>query len=305
MSLREALEEYLTVRRVLGFILAEPSRLLRKFVVYAEQEDTSFITTELAVRWAIQSDCQPAQWANRLSMVRRFACYMSALDARTEIPPQDLLPHRFRRPQPYLYTDEEITHLIKAAQMLPSPLRLRVATYSTLYGLIAVTGMRVSEPVGLDRDDVDLNRGILTVRRTKFGKTRMLPLHASTLEALRRYVDRRDRLFPRTRSFFVSERGTRLTVWSVEKTFVLLSRQIGLRSPEDSYGPRLHDLRHRFAVQTLLRWYRTDIDVERHLPELSTYLGHVHVADTYWYISAVPELLQLATLRLEQREALR
>jgi integrase len=305
MSLREALEEYLTVRRVLGFILAEPSRLLRKFVVYAEQEDTSFITTELAVRWAIQSDCQPAQWANRLSMVRRFACYMSALDARTEIPPQDLLPHRFRRPQPYLYTDEEITHLIKAAQMLPSPLRLRGATYSTLYGLIAVTGMRVSEPVGLDRDDVDLNRGILTVRRTKFGKTRMLPLHASTLEALRRYVDRRDRLFPRTRSFFVSERGTRLTVWSVEKTFVLLSRQIGLRSPEDSYGPRLHDLRHRFAVQTLLRWYRTDIDVERHLPELSTYLGHVHVADTYWYISAVPELLHLATLRLEQRGALR
>lgn len=305
MSLREALEEYLTVRRVLGFILAEPSRLLRKFVVYAEQEDTSFITTELAVRWAIQSDCQPAQWANRLSMVRRFACYMSALDARTEIPPQDLLPHRFRRPQPYLYTDEEITHLIKAAQKLPSPLRLRGATYSTLYGLIAVTGMRVSEPVGLDRDDVDLNRGILTVRRTKFGKTRMLPLHASTLEALRRYVDRRDRLFPRTRSFFVSERGTRLTVWSVEKTFVLLSRQIGLRSPEDSYGPRLHDLRHRFAVQTLLRWYRTDIDVERHLPELSTYLGHVHVADTYWYISAVPELLHLATLRLEQRGALR
>jgi integrase len=305
MSLREALEEYLTVRRVLGFILAEPSRLLRKFVVYAEQEDTSFITTELAVRWAIQSDCQPAQWANRLSMVRRFACYMSALDARTEIPPQDLLPHRFRRPQPYLYTDEEITHLIKAAQMLPSPLRLRGTTYSTLYGLIAVTGMRVSEPVGLDRDDVDLNRGILTVRRTKFGKTRMLPLHASTLEALRRYVDRRDRLFPRTRSFFVSERGTRLTVWSVEKTFVLLSRQIGLRSPEDSYGPRLHDLRHRFAVQTLLRWYRTDIDVERHLPELSTYLGHVHVADTYWYISAVPELLHLATLRLEQRGALR
>jgi integrase len=238
-------------------------------------------------------------------MVRRFACYMSALDARTEIPPQDLLPHRFRRSQPYLYTDEEITHLIKAAQKLPSPLRLRGATYSTLYGLIAVTGMRVSEPVGLDRDDVDLNRGILTVRRTKFGKTRMLPLHASTLEALRRYVDRRDRLFPRTRSFFVSERGTRLTVWSVEKTFVLLSRQIGLRSPEDSYGPRLHDLRHRFAVQTLLRWYRTDIDVERHLPELSTYLGHVHVADTYWYISAVPELLQLATLRLEQRGALR
>jgi integrase len=230
---------------------------------------------------------------------------MITLDARTEIPPQGLLPYRFRRKQPYLYTDEEITHLIKAAKKLSSPLGLRAATYSTLYELLAVTGMRVSEPVGLDHGDVDLSRGILTVRRTKFGKTRMVPLHASTREALRHYVKRRDRLFPNTKSFFVSERGTRLTVWSAEKTFVLLSRQIGLRGPKDNYGPRLHDLRHRFAVQTLLRWYRTDIDVERHLPELSTYLGHVHVADTYWYISAVPELLELATLRLEQGGKLR
>jgi integrase/recombinase XerD len=305
MNLREAIEEYLRVRRALGFILTEPCRLLRKFVVDAEQEGASFITTELALRWATQSDCQPAQWAKRLSIVRKFACYMSTLDARTEIPPQGLLPYRFRRKQPYLYTDEEITHLIKAAKKLSSPLGLRAATYSTLYELLAVTGMRVSEPVGLDHGDVDLSRGILTVRRTKFGKTRMLPLHASTREALRHYVERRDRLFPNTESFFVSERGTRLTVWSVEKTFVLLSRQIGLRGPKDSYGPRLHDLRHRFAVQTLLRWYRTDIDVERHLPELSTYLGHVHVADTYWYISAVPELLELATLRLEQGGKLR
>ncbi len=163
--------------------------------------------------------------------------------------------------------------------------------------------MRVSEPVGLDRDDMDFTRGLLTIHRTKFGKSRMLPLHASTIEALRGYRDLRDRICPGTRSFFVSERGTRLTAWSVRKTFILLSRQIGLRGPLDSHGPRLHDLRHRFAIQTLLRWYRAGVDVERHMPELSTYLGHVHVADTYWYISAVPELLQLATLRLEQRGA--
>jgi integrase/recombinase XerD len=305
MSLREALEEYLSVRRALGFILSKPYRLLHKFVDYAEQEGASFITTELALRWATQPQCQPTTWTERLSIVRGFACYLSALDARTQIPARSLLPYRFHRTQPYLYTDEEVTHLIKAAQKLPSPLKLRGATYSTLYGLITVTGMRVSEPVGLDRGDVDLNQGILTVRRTKFGKTRMLPLHSSTREALRRYGERRDRLFPKTESFFVSERGTRLTVWSVEKTFVLLSRQIGLRGPTDSFGPRLHDLRHRFAIQTLLRWYRTDIDVERHLPELSTYLGHVHVADTYWYISAVPELLHLATLRLERGGKLR
>ena len=307
MRLREALEEYLKVRHALGFILAEPSRLLHKFVAYAEQEGASFITTDLALQWAVQAGCRPAQRARCLSVVRKFAHYVSALDGRTEIPPHGLLPHRYRRVQPYLYTDEEIACLVRAAKRLPAPLGLRAATYATLLGLLAVTGMRVSEPVGLDRDDVDLNRGILTVRRTKFGKSRILPLHASTLEALRRYVDLRDRLCPRvqTRSFFVSERGTRLTEWSVRWIFVHLSQQTGLRSPGESHGPRIHDLRHRFAVETLLRWYRQDIDVERHLPELSAYLGHVHVADTYWYISAVPELLRLATLRLEQRKEVR
>jgi len=229
---------------------------------------------------------------------------MKALDPATEIPPQGLLPYRFHRAQPYLYTDEEIARLIQAARKLPSPLGLRAATYATLFGLLAVTGMRMSEPIALDRDDVDLTRGILTVRRTKFGKTRIVPVHASTREALRRYRELRDRLCPRakTRSFFISEYGTRLSVWSARRTFVTLSHQIGLRGPDESHGPRLHDLRHRFAVQTLLGWYRAGLNVEQHLPELSTYLGHVHVADTYWYITAVPELLRLATLRLERRK---
>ena len=301
MRLLEALEEYLALRRALGFILDAPCRALHSFVAYAEHEGAFSITTDLALKWAMQPDCQPAQWATRLSMVRRFARYMSALDARTEIPPDGLLPHRFRRKCPYIYTEEEITHLIGAAQNLSSPLGLRAATYSTLLGLLAVTGMRVSEPVALDRDDIDLARGILIIRRTKFGKSRMLPLHATTVEALRHYHQLRDRVFRNTQSFFVSERGIRLTVCSVRKTFILLSRQTGLRGPDDSRGPRLHDLRHRFAIETLLSWYRAGIDVERRLPELSAYLGHVHVNDTYWYISAVPELLQLATLRLEQR----
>lgn len=301
MMLREALEEYLSVRRALGFILAEQSRLLHKFVAYADQEGASFITTELALRWAVQPCCQPAQWANYLSMVRRFARYVSAFDERTEVPPVGLLSHRPRRVQPYCYTDEEVARLIRAAKEIRSRLGLRAATYATLLGLLAVTGMRVSEPVGLDREDVDLIRGILIVRRTKFGKSRMVPLHASTTEALRRYLDLRDRLFPGARSFFVNEQGGRLTVNSVETMFVRLSRRTGLRKPGESHGPRLHDLRHRFAVQTLLRWYQGGLDVERRLPELSTYLGHVHVADTYWYISAVPELLKLATLRLEKR----
>ena len=302
MKLREVLEEYLALRRALGFILAETSRMLHKFVAYAEREGASFITTDLALRWAVQPHWQPPQWASYLSMVRRFARYVSTYDTRTEIPPFGLLPYRARRMQPYLYTDEELAHLIGAARKLPSPLGLRAATYATLFGLLAVTGMRVSEPVGLDRDDVDLNWGILTIRRTKFGKSRIIPLHASTREALRQYANLRDRVFPGTRSFFVAEHGGRLNANIVQRTFVRLSRQIGLRGPTDSHGPRLHDLRHRFAVETLIRWYREGVDVERHLPELSTYLGHVHVADTYWYITAVPELLRLATLRLERRK---
>ncbi len=302
MRLCDALEEYLAVRRALGFKLRNAGDLLKGFVTYAEREGASSITTDLAMRWAMeQKKCQPAQWGNRLALVRRFARYVSALDAGTEIPPLGLLPRRFHRKVPYLYSDEEIAHLIAAAKKLRSRQGLRAATYATLFGLLAVTGMRMSEPLALDRDDVDLRRGILIVRRTKFGKSRLIPVHASTREALRRYRAVRDRICPRAQSFFVSERGKRLTSERVWWTFVQLSHQIGLRGPGDRHGPRLHDLRHRFAVQTLLGWYRAGLNVEQHLPELSAYLGHAHVNDTYWYISAVPELLHLATLRLEDK----
>lgn len=303
MRLREALKEYLKVRRMFGFKLTAGS-LLQGFVAYAENEDASYITRELAVRWATQpKNCQPGQWAKRLSMVRSFARYVSATDPRTEIPPENLLPYRFPRKNPYLYTDEEIARLIEAAKKLPSSMGLRAATYATLFGLLAVTGMRMSEPIALDRDNVDLTQGILTVRRTKFGKSRIIPIHASTLEQLQHYAEIRDRLCPwaQTRSFFISERGTRLAGRTVRRTFVHLSREIGLRGPDASRGPRLHDLRHGFAVETLIRWYRAGVDVEQHLPELSTYLGHARVACTYWYITAVPELLRLATLRLEEK----
>jgi integrase/recombinase XerD len=303
MRLREALEEYLKVRRMFGFKLIAGS-LLKGFVAYAENEDASYITRELAVRWATQpKNCQPGQWAKRLRMVRSFARYVGATDPRTEIPPEGLLPHRFPRKKPYLYTDEEIVRLIETTKKLPSSMGLQAATYATLFGLLAVTGMRMSEPIALDRDAVDLTRGILTVRGSKFGKSRIVPIHASTLEELRRYAEVRDRLCPwvQTRSFFITERGTRLAGRTVRRTFVHLSRKIGLRGPEESRGPRLHDFRHAFAVATLIRWYRDGVDVEQHLPELSTYLGHARVAFTYWYITAVPELLRLATLRLEEK----
>lgn len=304
-ELRKALTEYLEVRRALGYRLVEAGGLLHRFVDFAEKEGASLITRDLALRWStLPKECQPSQWANKLGMVRRFAEYRSAADPRTEIPPKGLLPHRYHRKPPYLYSEEQITHLIKAAKKLRSPLGLRAATYSTLFGLLAVTGMRISEPIGLNRDDVDLPEGILTVHQAKFGKSRLIPVHPSTRNALREYAILRDRVFPRlnTASFFVSEYGRGLTQCTVRWTFIQLSRQIGLRSPTDRRGPRIHDLRHGFTIRTLLRLYHAHKDVERYMPALATYLGHAHVSDTYWYISATPALLHLAANRLDREK---
>lgn len=235
-------------------------------------------------------------------MVRRFAQYLSAVDPRTEIPPPKLLPHRYRRKAPYIYRDEEVVRLIAAARRLESPRGLRGATASTLFGLLAVTGMRVGEAIGLDRQDVDLAQMLLTVRHTKGHKVRLVPLHPSTGNVLRHYARLRDRIcpHPQSPSFFLSERGAQLLDCTVRAWFITISYQIGLRLPTAHRGPRLHDLRHRFDIETLRRWYRTDQDVETHLPELATYLGHGHVADTYWYLSATPGLLCLAAHRWER-----
>jgi integrase len=291
--LRTALAEYLALRRALGFKLQTAESILRQFVHCAEREGALWITTDLALRWATQPQgVQPAHWATRLGMVRGFAQYCRALDARTEVPPPGLLPYRYRRQPPYIYHEQEITRLLTAARQLPSVTGLRPYTYATLLGLLAVTGMRLREALHLDRTDVEVIHGSLTIRRTKFGKTRCLPLHPSTREVLHQYAHFRDQLWPRpsTVRFFLSERGTPLTVWSVQRTFVRLSRQIGLRSATARSGPRLHDLRHRFAVRTLLHWYRTGANVEQRMPTLSASLGHAHVNDTFWYLSATPEL---------------
>lgn len=304
-TLQKALEEYLAVRRAFGFKLHLAGRLLHTFVCFAEREGASYITTDLAIRWATQpKNCHPAQLGNRLGMVRGFARYHQAADPRTEIPPEGMFPTRYCRTTPYIYTDDEIARLLDAAQKLPSLKGLRAPTYCTLLGLLAVTGMRLCEALALDRDAVDLTQGLLIVRKTKFGKSRWVPIHPTACSVLLQYMRKRDEVFPKpaTPSFFLSEDGTRLTDCTVRKTFIKLSRKIGLRQPEDSHGPRLHDLRHCFAVRTLRDWYRAGRDVERHLPELSTYLGHAHVSDTYWYITATPELMQLAAHRLDAKK---
>ena len=306
-SIRQRLKQYLKLRGGLGFTLQHERTALVKFVTFLEAAGASHITTELAMRWATQSvGVQPATWAWRLGMVCRFAAWLSALDPRTEVPPQGLLPHRFQRQHPYIYSGSEIERLMRTAGKLPSPKGLRGLTYSTVFGLLAVTGMRVGEAVSLDRDDVDLTEGMLTIRRTKFGKSRVVYLHPSTQTALKDYADARDRLVPHSRNqaFFLAERGNRITINMTEWTFAQVSRSIGLRPLGKGHGrgPRLHDMRHQFAVRTLIDWYRAGIDVELELPKLAAYLGHTHVNDTYWYIEAVPELLQLATKRLERRK---
>lgn len=301
----QALEAYLTLRQAMGFKVRDARSLLRRFVDFLEQQGATTITHELALRWATESrTVQPAEWSRRLSVIRGFARYRCAMDPRTRIPATGLLPYTPRRASPYLYNETEILQLLQAASQLPSLTGLRAQTTVTALGLLAVTGMRVGELVGLDDNDVDLTLGQLTIRCGKFGKSRLLPLHPTTREALRHSVAERDRRYPipQSPSFLVSEQGVRLSHWSVRATVVALSRQIGLRDPTDRHGPRLHDFRHRFAVGVLLRGYRDGADVERHLPELSTYLGQVKASDTYWYLSATPELLQLALERLEQRQ---
>ena len=302
--LREALETYLALRRGLGSELRGPGAYLHRFVEFLDREGAVVVTTALALRWATApAAATPATWARRLGDVRRFAAWLSATDPRTEVPPQGLLPDRYRRRPPYIYSDEEIERIVRAAARLPSPSGLRAQTYATLFGLLATTGLRLSEALALDRDDVDLGAGLLAVRRTKFGKSRFVPVHDSTRRALRRYAQKRDFLVahPACPAFLLSERCTRVTQCSARYTFAVVSRTVGVRPPtpgrRHGRGPRLHDMRHRLAARTLVRWYRQGRDVERELPKLSTYLGHVHVADTYWYIEAVPELLQLATDR--------
>jgi len=308
-KLGQALKDYIAIRRSLGFQVRGPAGSLRNFVAFLRVAGASHITTDLALRWAtLPAKAQPSTWTWRLGMVRRFATWYSALDPRTEIPPDGILSHPYYRKTPHIYSGEEIQQILRGAAKLRSPKGFRASTFTTLYGLLAVTGMRVSEVVSLDRQDVDLVDGILSIRRTKFGKSRHLPIHPSTVKALQKYADTRDRIFPvpRTPAFFLSERcGTRITHFNARQIFAKLSQQIGLRTPAKSHGrgPRLHDMRHRFAAHTLIHWYRAGLDVERELPKLATYLGHVQVNQTYWYLEAVPELLQLATNRLREAQS--
>lgn len=298
-DLRAALEQYLRVRRGLGYKLERPGRLLDDFVTFCERAGTSTLTTDAALAWAtLPANGDGGWWAQRLGAVRGFAAYLQALDPATEVPPAGLLPGRSSRAAPYLYSDADIAGLMAAARDLASP--LRASTYETLVGLLAVTGMRIGEAIKLDRADVCWEEGLLRVNHSKFGESRQLPLHTSTVDALRAYARRRDELCrtPKDPSFFVSIAGTRLLYRNAQSVFAGLTCRAGLARRSQRCRPRLHDLRHTFAMRTLMGWYAADVEVQARLPLLSTYLGHTEPKWTYWYLSATPELLAMAGKRL-------
>lgn len=301
-ALHEALAEYLAFRRMLGTRLYEPGIALGHFVDFLEAEGLAWITAKCAVRWAtLPVGVQPATWARRLDHVRGFARWLKAIDPRNEIPDRGLVNARHRRKPPYIFTDLEVTQLMAEAARLDSPVGLRNLTYMTLIGLLASTGLRPGEALALNRLDVDLDEGVLAIHETKFGKSRFVPVTDSTRAALEHYAHQRQQLYQSSWSdaFLVSELGTRLVSCTARRTFARLSCAIGIRAPiagkRIGRGPRLQDLRHSFATRKLIEWYRVGANVTQKMPALSTYLGHVSIHETYWYIQAVPELLQLAT----------
>jgi len=296
------LEDYLALRRGLGYKLDRPGQLLAGFVSYLEAAGAAAVTTGHALAWATAPrDADPCWWRIRLAAVRPFASYLAPLVPGTEVPPRGLLPGPVsRRAVPYLYSGAEVTALMNAAGAIRTP--LRAATYQTLIGLLAVTGMRVGEAISLDRADLDTGQGLLTIRNGKFGKSRQLPLHASALRALGSYAQLRDsaRRHPASPAFFASVTGTRLIYNNVHFTFHQLTQAAGLRPRSAACRPRIHDLRHTFAVTTLARWYADGGDAAARLPLLTTWLGHAAPAGTYWYLTGTPELLALAAARLDQ-----
>ena len=299
--LAEAVTEYLQLRRALGYKLEREGRELPRFVEFLEQHGATVITTELALAWAIQPrNATRRYWNKRLTIVRGFARYLKAADPRTEVPPDDLLPARKRRAVPYLYSEAEVGQLMQAARKIRPP--LKAATIETIVGLLAVTGMRIGEVIGLDRDDVELSEGRLIVRRDKSGKSREIALHPSTVSALGAYARLRDELcpYPKDGSFLITPSGLRLHRGTVWHEFDRLRRHCGLDYDTLGRAARIHDLRHTFVLRTLVNWYQEDTDVEAQLPLLATFLGHVEPSSTYWYFEAAPQLLALAEQRLER-----
>lgn len=299
--LREQVTHYLRLRRSLGYKLVEHERFLNQFLDYLETNQAATITAENALAWAQLPTGVSARWHGaRLSAVRGFSAWAQAFDSEIQVPPTGLLPMRTTRATPYLYSQDQLDALMTAASRL-NP-HLRAATFQTLIGLLATTGMRASEATRAAVTDLDINAGTLTVRGAKFGKTRLLPLHTSTVDQLRGYLEIRSAALPTTTALLISTAGTQLTYGNTQRVFKKLTTQAGIEPRSSACRPRMHDLRHSFAVNTLLDAYRAGVDVDQRLPLLATYLGHTEPANTYWYLHAAPELMSLAAERMANHQ---
>ena len=287
-SLQNHLTEYVAARRALGTRLEEPAQTLRQFVQFLARKKARFITIQLALEWSQQSQgVQRATWARKLSMVRQFARWMSVIEPRHQVPPRRLLDVRHRRSKPHIYSDDEITRLMAEAARLKSPNGMKALTLETLIGLLAATGLRPGEAAALEIGDVDLQAQVLVIRESKFGKSRQVPIHPSTVAALKRYARQRDRIFrnPSHSFFFVSDRGTALDLGTVRRWLCKISRACGLRKKAEGHrcgrGPRLQDLRHTFATRRLVEWYRSWMQCRRSDAEVvhvsGAFVGGMHV----------------------------
>lgn len=299
MNLEAMLEDYLAVRRALGVRLERPEKLLRQFLYHLHERGLDQITVDAIVEWVRLPEATSPGWLGmRMNAVRGFAAFCHGLDPANQLPPRGLLSAGGKRATPYLYSNAEIDALCHATGALRG--EVRQATYRTLIRLLAATGMRIGEAAALDVGDFDRQRGVLTVRETKFDRHRLLPLHASTTEALTTYRQQLERAYPHpcTPALLVSGSGTRLLTVNIGATFRQLVLLAGLAPRSANCRPRPHDLRHTFAVRTLIDWYRDGQAVEPRLPLLSTYLGHTSPVHTYWYLQAAPELMAEAAARL-------
>jgi integrase len=298
-QLRQIAAGYVATRRSLGYQMDTAARLLNSYIDHAEASGAVTVTVANALEWAtLPAEALPIWWCRRLSVVRGFARHLTAFDSSCQIPPTNLLAVGYARVTPYIYSTEEVDALVHAAGTLASP--LPAASCQAIISLLAVTGMRIGEVVALARSDVDLAAAVITVVKGKYGASRHVPLHPSTVEMLERYARRRDRICPALMAdrFFLTSAGNAVSAAWLEQTFAKLLAQAQITTPPGRRRPRIHDLRHRFAVMTLRDWYRDGVDVRARLPLLSTMLGHVAPAATYYYLTATPELLALAARRL-------
>jgi integrase len=285
--------------------LQNGKNVLNRFAAYVTSKKSLHITNQLALEFATQNhNSSPHQWCVTLGIIRRFATHLRMIDPHTEVPPPDLLPpHSYHRRSPYIYSTSDISKLLNACNNLLTQDPLDAQTYYTLFGLIAVTGMRTGEALALGRESVDFKLGIITIRESKFRKSRKIPIHISAVKKLLIYATARDRYFgkPRSSYFFVNKQGTGLKPPSVYSVFNKVCLEVGLRKKGKPGGPRIVDLRHTMAVNTLIRCYEDGLNTDVMIPALSTYLGHENPVNTYWYFTGTPELLNLINIRLEKQ----